>query len=166
MKQMNGQISSVFRMLRRNPGFSATVIFTLALGIAANTAVFTITDAVLLRPFSYKQPDRLVLLDATRKAEGTSNGFTLNRYELIRDHVSSLSGVAVATNDSLNLSGIGDPQQVPVARSSGNFFELLGIAPQVGRVFSDSDARPEASGVIVLSNHCWRTIFGSDPRAV
>lgn len=163
---MHGQINYVFRLLRKNPGFSAIVIFTLALGIAANTAVFTVTDAVLLRPLSYKQPDRLVLLDATRKAEGTSNGFTLNRYELIRDHVRSLSGVAVATNDSLNLSGIGDPQQVPVARSSGNFFELLGIAPQIGRLFNDADARPEATGVIVLSNHCWRTIFGSDPRAV
>ena len=163
---MHAHIHYAFRMLRKNPGFSATVILTLALGIAANTAVFTVTDAVILRPLPYKQPDRLVLLDATRKAQGTSNGFTLNRYELIRDHARSLSGVAVAANDSLNLSGIGDPQQVPVARSSGNFFNLLGIAPQLGRLFNDADARPEASGVIVLSNHCWRTIFGGDPHAL
>jgi putative ABC transport system permease protein len=154
------------RMVERNPGFSFAVVLTLALGIGGNAAVFTVTNAVLLKPLPYTRPNELVLLDVVHKSQGASNGFTLNRYDMLRDHVRSLASVAVATNDSLNLTGAGAPQQVPIARASGNFFETLGISPQLGRLFSESDARPESTGVAVLSDACWRTVFASDASVI
>src|SRR5437667_3345419 len=111
----------------RSPALSLAVVATLAAGIAGNTAVFTLTSATLLRPLPYPRASDLVLLDATRVAERTSNGFTLTRYEMVRDRAGSFSAVAVATSDALNLTGAGEPQQVPVARVSGDFFRTLGI---------------------------------------
>src|SRR5512146_86847 len=127
MKFVGAHLAYAFRMIRRDPGFYFAVVLTLALGIAANTSVFTLTDALVLRPLPYAKPDQLVELDVTRKADGSQNGYTLNRYDMVREHSRSLSSIAVATNDSLNLTGAGLPQQVPVGRVSGNFFQTLGM---------------------------------------
>lgn len=166
MDTLRAHLKYAFRLIRRNPGFSFAVVLTLALGIGGNAAVFTVTNAVLLKPLPYADPDRLVLLDAIHKSQGGSNGFTLNRYEMFRDHSRSLASVAVATSDSLNLTGAGEPQQVPVARASGNFFQTLGVQPQLGRNFSESDSRPEAANVAILSDSTWRTTFVSDPSVL
>jgi putative ABC transport system permease protein len=107
------------RMLRKNFGFSIAAIFTLALGIGANTAIFTVTNALLLRPFPYRDPRQLVSLDAKDKTKDF--GGTLLRYELVRDRNQSFQSVAVWTNDTLNLTGHGEPLQVPVVRVSPNF---------------------------------------------
>jgi hypothetical protein len=124
-------------MLRKSPGFTLTAIITLALGIGGNTAVFTVMNAVLLRGLPYQDPRQLVLINAHHRGDAADDGgtFTLNRYELLRDHNRSFSGVAVAVLDSFNLTGRGDPQQVPVARVSPNFFAVLGLHPQLGRSF-------------------------------
>ena len=166
MKFAGAHLAYALRIIRKDPGFYLAVVVTLALGIAANTAVFTLTDALVLRPLPYAHPEQLVLLEVTLKAEGSSSPATLNRYEMLRDHSHALSSVAVATNDSLNLTGAGLPQQVPVARVSGNFFETLGMQPQIGRLFTGADARPESAGVAVLSESCWRTVFNSDAGIV
>jgi len=154
------------RTARRNPGFSLGVTITLAAGIAGNTSMFTLTNAALFRPLPYARPSELVLLDALRTTERSSNGFTLARYEMVRDHARSFSSVAVATSDALNLTGAGQPQQVSVGRVSGNFFRTLGVQPQLGRLFDDSDARPESPTVVVLTDQCWRTTFGADAAVV
>ena len=115
------------RMLLKNPGFSLAAILTLALGIGGNTAVFTVINALLLKAFPYGDPQQLVLLNTQRRGNNDPGGFTLNRYDLVRGRDRSFSGLAVFTNDSFNLTGHGEPQQVPVARVSPDFFTVLGV---------------------------------------
>ncbi|HEU5403454.1 MAG TPA: ABC transporter permease, partial [Terriglobales bacterium] len=153
------------RFLRINLGFSLAVILTLALGIGANSAVFTVVSALLLRQLPYSKPQDLLLL-AVRQPDGNSAGFSLNRYEMLRDHNRSFSGVAVATSDSMNLTGRGEPAQVAVERVSPNFFSLVGIRPQLGRDFIEEEGRPEGRQVALISSNLWRTHFGSDPSIV
>lgn len=145
------------RMLRRDAGFTAVAVLTLALVIGANTAIFSVTSAMLLRPFPYRQPQQLVSLSV--RDDATEHGGTLLRYELLRDKVRSFAGVAAWTNDNLNLSGAGEPVQVPVGRVTPNFFSLLGVAPELGRTFADEEGRPEGQPVVVLSNAIWRSKF-------
>ena len=154
------------RTLRKSPGFTLSVIATLAIGIAANVAVFTVTSALLLKPLPFRDPHRLLLVDATHKDDGSSNGFTLNRYELFRDNARTLSGLAVAATESMNLSGVGEPQQISVGRISGNFFDVLGVQPQLGRSFTEQDAKPEAKPAVIISHELWQTRFGADPNVV
>jgi putative ABC transport system permease protein len=157
------------RMLRKNPGFTLAAIITLMLGIGGNTAIFTITSALLLRPLPYQEPRQLVLLGTHRQGDSDSNGpnsFSLNRYELLRDRRGSFSDVAVFTNDSLNLTGRGEPQQVPVARASPNFFSLLGVSPQLGRAFADDEGQPAGKPVVMISDALWHDRFGGDQNVI
>src|SRR5262249_1855732 len=135
-------------------------------GTRGHPAVFTPVRAAVLPPLPYAHARELVLLDALRLAEHTSNSFTLTRYEMLRDQARSFSAVAVATGDTLSLAGAGEPQQVPVTRVSGDFFRTLGVAPQVGRLFDESDARPESAGVALLSGAFWGGALGGDPGVV
>ena len=152
------------RMLGRNIGFSLAAIFTLALGIGANTAIFTVTNALLLRPFPYRDPQQLVSVDAKDKTK--DNGITLLRYELVRDHNQSFQSVAVWTNDNANLTGHGEPLQMPMVRVSPNFFSVLGVQPQLGRTFTAKEGRPEGKPVVIISALLWRSRFGGDRDAI
>src|ERR1700722_18923576 len=152
------------RMLRKNLGFTLTAVLTLALGIGANTAIFTVTNALLLRPFPYRDPQQLVSLEAKDKTN--DRGMTLLRYELVRDHNLSFQAVAVWTKDNLNLTGHGEPLQAPVVRVSPNFFSVLGVQPHLGRTFTDEEGRPEGNPVVILSDAMWRTRFGGDPNVI
>lgn len=152
------------RMLVKSPGFTVAAIATLALGIGANTAVFTVTQALLLRPFPYRQPEQLVSL--TAKDASKEFGGTLLRYEMLRDHAQSFSSVAAWANDTLNLSGRGEPMQAAVARVTANFFATLGVQPLLGRVFSEEEGKPEGKPVILISDALWRSHFGADPNIV
>src|ERR1700752_869536 len=100
------------RTLAKTPVFTSAIILTLALGIGANTAIFTVTNALLLRPFPYPHPEQLT--NIASKDDTKDNGITLVRYELVRDVNRSFQSVAVWTSDNLNLAGNGDPVQVPV----------------------------------------------------
>lgn len=151
------------RALIRNKGFTVAAVLTLALGIGANTAIFTVTNALLLRPFPYRDPDRLVSLGANQD-RGAS--MTLPRYELVRDRNQSFESVAVWANDNFNLTGNGEPLQTPVARVSPNFFSLFGIVPQIGRAFTEEEGRPEGQPVAILSDSLWRSRFGADRNIV
>ena len=155
-------IRLALRVLAKNKGVSLAIIATLALAIGANTAVFTVTSALLLKPLPYQQPQRLVLLDALHKDDGGPYGFTLNRLELFRARVRTLSGIAAAVSESMGLSGVGDPVQVSVNRVTGNFFTVLGITPQLGRAFTDADADPGAAPTVIISDSLWRSRFGGD----
>src|SRR5579864_49213 len=155
------------RMLRRNPGFSIAAIVTLALGIGANTAIFTIINALVLRPLPFHNPQEVVGLELQRTGtRSDANEISLNRYEQIRDRNQSFAGVAVAAQDSLNFTGHGDPVQVPVARVSPNFFTVLGINPELGRTFSDQEGRPEGKPVVMISDSLWHTRFGGEPTII
>src|SRR5262245_8789181 len=131
------------RMMIKNPGFSVAAILTLALGIGGNVAMFTIFNAVLLRPLPYSDPQKLVTLSVARKGElETVNPFSIVRFEMIRDHSRSFAGVAAYTVEFFNLTGRGEPQQVHAARVSPNFFDVLGVRPQKGRFFTAEEGEP------------------------
>ena len=157
------------RMLRKNSGFTFAAVLTLALGIGGNTAIFTVTSALLLRPLPLHDPQQLVLINLKR-VEGTketTNGCcTLARFEQLRDRSQSFSGVAAVTNDSLNLTGHGEPEQVSIARVSPNFFQVLGIKPRLGRTFTDDEGRPEGKPVVIISDALWHTRFGGSPDVI
>jgi putative ABC transport system permease protein len=152
------------RTLAKTPLFTLAALLTLALGIGANTAIFTVTDALLLRPFPYRDADQLV--NIVSKDDAKDNGGTLLRYELIRDNARSFQAIAVWASDNLNLSGEGDPIQVPVARVSPSFFEALNIAPQLGRVFTQDEGTPPGRPVVLLSEAFWRSRYHGDPNIV
>jgi putative ABC transport system permease protein len=165
---LSNDLRFAWRMLLKSPGFTLTAIITLALGIGGNTAVFTVMNAVLLRALPYEDPRQLVLIKAHHRGDAADDDgtFTLNRYELVRDHNRSFSGVTVATLDSFNLTGRGDPQQVPVARVSPNFFAVLGLHPQLGRSFTDEEGQPGGKPVVMITNALWHSRFGADPRVI
>ena len=152
------------RMLRKSSGFATVAIFTLALGIGANTAIFTVTSVLLLRPFPYRDPQQLITVDA--KDEGKDFGGTLLRYELLRDHSQSFQSVAAWANDNFNVTGHGEPLQAPVARVTANFFSLLGVQPELGRAFTADEGRPEGKFVVILSDSFWRSRFGGDRNII
>jgi putative ABC transport system permease protein len=152
------------RVLRKNPAFTVAAILTLALGIGANTAIFTVTNALLLRPFPYRDPERLVSV-GPKDQSGELPG-TLLRYEMLRDRNQSFEGVAAFATDNFNLTGRGEPLQVPIARTSANFFSLLGVQPQLGRTFTEDEGRPEGKPVVMLSDALWRSRFNADPNII
>lgn len=152
------------RILRKNPGFVVAAIIILALGIGANTAMFTVASALLLRPVPYHDPEQLVSLSVKDKA--TDYGGTLLRYELVRDRSQSFQNVAAWTSDTLDLTGHGEPLQVSVARVTPSFFPMLGMQPKLGRVFSDEEGRPDGAHVVMLSDAIWHSRFGGDPNIV
>jgi putative ABC transport system permease protein len=153
------------RLLRKNPGFSVAAILTLALGIGGNTAIFTITNAALLRPLPYRDPQQLVLLDAQQK-DGASRCCTLGWSELIRDRNQSFSAVAVGAPDNFNLTGRGEPEQLAAARVSPGFFELMGVQPQLGRAFLAGDGQAGGRLVIMVSDALWHSRFGGDRNVI
>ena len=151
------------RMLRKNPGFAIAAIFTLALGIGGNTAIFTITSSVLLKALPYDSPQQLISVDVQSK-DGQSHCCSLNRFDSVHDHSQSFSGVVAAANDNFNLTEQGEPLQVPSARVSADFFQVLGVKPQLGRFFQSEEGQPAGKPVIVISDELWHTRFGGDPN--
>jgi putative ABC transport system permease protein len=165
MRLLLANLTFGLRMLFKSPGFTVTTIATLAIGIGANTALFTVTNALLLRPFPYRNPGELVTVTARDKAKDF--GGTLMRYELLRDQGRSFASVAVWANDNLNLSGNGEEAlQVPVARISPSFFSTLGVHPALGRIFTEDEGRPDGKLVVMLSDALWRSRYHADPNIV
>src|ERR1051326_1305105 len=157
-----------FRSLLKNPGFTLAAVLTLALGIGANTAIFTVTSSALLKPLPYQDPSRLVLLATQRRGSRgqAQGGISLNRYDMLRARSRSFAGLSVFASDSFNLTGGGEPEQVPIARVSPSFFSVLGLKPQMGRVFTEDEGRPEGKFVVMISDRLWHTRFGGDPSIV
>jgi predicted permease len=153
-----------FRILAKSPAFAAVAILTLALGIGANTAIFTVANALLLRPLPYADPSRLALLFADRR--GQLQGFSYLRYSLLREQTHSFSGVAAFASDTFNLTGRGDPEQLSSARVSANFFDVLGVRPEFGRVFAANGDQPGAKPEVIISHSLWQRRFGSAPDII
>ncbi|HET9364794.1 MAG TPA: ABC transporter permease, partial [Candidatus Angelobacter sp.] len=156
------------RTLLKNPGFTLAAVLTLALGIGANTAIFTVTSSALLKPFPYRDPSRLVLLATARRGNRAEaqGGISLNRYDMLRARSRSFAGLSVFATDSFNLTGGGEPEQVPIARVSPNFFSVLGLKPRLGRTFTEDEGKPEGKFVVMISDKLWQTRFGGDPGIV
>ncbi|HST77676.1 MAG TPA: ABC transporter permease, partial [Verrucomicrobiae bacterium] len=156
------------RTLVKNPGFTLAAVLTLALGIGANTAIFTVTSSALLKPLPYQDPSRLVLLATQHRGTRgeAQSAFSLNRYDMLRARSRSFAGLSVFASDSFDLTGGGEPEQVPIARVSPNFFSVLGLRPQLGRVFTEDEGRPEGKLVVMISDRLWHTRYGGDPSIV
>src|SRR5437764_4554894 len=147
------------RMLRKSPAFTLTAIAVLALGIGATTAIFSVVHSVLLRPLAFSEPDRLVMV-WERKPSGGTNVIQTQNFLDWRARNRSFSQISCIYGLSMNLSGDGDPVQVPGMRVSAGFFELLRTAPAIGRAFATGDEAPGAPRVAVLSYGFWQRRFG------
>jgi putative ABC transport system permease protein len=149
------------RVLRRTPLFSVITIVTLALGIGANTSIFTLVNAALLRPVPYAGADRLVLLWSTDERAGTREiSASYPDFESWRDGTQSFEHMAALTSRAVTLGGAEQPELVPAIQTTTAFFRALGVEPIAGRVFTDSDAAAEAPATAVLSDSAWNRQFG------
>jgi predicted permease len=145
------------RTLLKSPGFAAVAIFTLAVGIGANTAIFSVANALLLRPLPYVQPDRLVLLNLQKKDFGKGGSrLSWPRFTQIRDAQQSFSSIAAVTNEDFTLTGRGDPEQLAAARVSWNFFDTLGIHMAAGRGFRVEEDRAGGDNVAIVPFGRWQ----------
>ena len=153
-----------WRMLWKNPGFTAVAVLTLALGIGACTAIFSVTDTILLRPLPYFQPERLVTVTETLPKMGTDViGVAAGEYQDYRSQNRSFSEVAAFQSAGFNLTGEGQPVRVNAARISASAFPLLQVSPELGRTFTEQEDRNSAERVVVLSHQLWQHNYGSDP---
>jgi putative ABC transport system permease protein len=166
---MDGLLADVrhgLRLLRKSPGFSVVFIATLALGIGANTAIFSTVDAVLLRALPYAQPDRVVMVWEDASAIGfPRNTPAPGNYADWARLNRSFSGMAATRGASASLTGDGAPEQVLGRGATPNFFPVLGVRPMLGRTFTDDEDRAHAQ-VVVISYGLWQRRYGGDPSIV
>jgi putative ABC transport system permease protein len=158
-------IRYALRTMMRAPGFATTAALTLAVGIGANTAIFTVVYALLLKPLPFRDADRLVYVHDTFPAVANAS-VSLAKFLALRDGNRTLSSFAATAPGSLTITGIGDPQQLGVTRVTGDFFDVLGVAPLAGRVIARSDDLTNAAPVIVLTWGAWQRLFGGAPDIV
>jgi predicted permease len=155
------------RLLRKNPGFTAVAILTLALGIGANTAVFSVVNAVVLRPLPYKDSSRLVQVTTnTAMFPGFVLGDSWIAYEQIQKNVTAFEHTTAYRQAQMNLTAAGSPARLSVIRASDGFFDLFGVTPEMGRLLVSSDQTANQGRVAVLSDALWRTHFGADPSVI
>jgi putative ABC transport system permease protein len=156
------------RQLGRNRGFTATVILTLALSIGANTAVFSVLNALMLKKLPYFQPERMGTIYTRITGpvpEDERHNLNGEQWELLRDSVPSLvSAISGTRTSGVNLQADSHVQYVRAGRISAHYFDVLGIQPVVGRSFSETEDRPHGPKVAVLSYGLWRSAFGSNPN--
>jgi putative ABC transport system permease protein len=155
------------RMLRTQPGFTLIAVLTLALGIGANTAIFSIVNAVLLRPFPYQAPERLVILLERVSGKGTGFSPSYPNFADWRAQNTVFASIsAVRQNESFNLTGAGEPERLQGRRVSAEFFSTLGVKPLVGRDFLAEEDRADAAPAVILSYSLWQRRFGNDPSVI
>ncbi|MGO8818164.1 MAG: ADOP family duplicated permease [Terriglobia bacterium] len=156
------------RQLRKNPGFTAVAVFTLALGIGANTAMFSVVNAVLFDPLPYREPSRLVTLWDTSTAFGSPapGSMTDPDYVELRAQNQVFDDAAAFHGQTFNLTGAGEPERLLGASVSPHLFHLLGVAPALGRGFASDEEQAGQGNVVLLSYQLWERRFGANPAAV
>ncbi len=156
------------RTLGKNPGFTAVAVLTLALGIGANTAIFSVVENVLLRPLPYPQPGNLVQIWNTYPPQAPRAGLSPGDYADWRQQNASFSemGGYAHISQGFNLTGEGEPQRVLGSYASAGLFPLLGIHLAAGHYFVEEEDRAGSSPVVILSHHLWQSRFGGDPAVV
>ena len=153
------------RTMRKNPAFALTAVFTLALGIGGNTAIFTVIRSVLLKPLEYRDPDRLVYLSIDNPRRNVQDAsFTELRLKEMRAAAKSFDGLgAYGRPDTVTISGRGEPEALKAARVSANFLDILGVQPVLGRSFRSEEDQHGGPPVAMISSGLWGRRFGSDP---
>lgn len=151
------------RTLRKSLGFLSIAILTLALGIGANMALFTVVDAVLLRPLPFSEPDRLVRIFADFRGSGAEDvGFSEPEYEDLRDRSGVFDQVSVLFPASAALRGADHAERIELLVTSASYFRLLGTKPAIGHVYGEADAKPGFSECVVISDALWKRQFGGE----
>jgi len=168
---MSGDVRYALRSFLKTPGLAAVIVLTLAVGIGANTAIFSVVNTLLLQPLPYTDADRLAViwehnLPRDRKNNVVSPGNFIHWREMQHSFVdlAAVSGMQ-SLNLKVTLTGAGEPEEVPVQAVSASFFPLLGVQPARGRAFTAEEDRPQ-SRVVVLGDRLWRRRYGADPSIV
>jgi putative ABC transport system permease protein len=152
------------RMLLKNPGFTLIAVLTLALGIGANTAIFSVINGVLLGSLPYPHPEQLAMVWCDNKRQGIPDDITsYPNFVDWRDRNKTFQGMAGVTDDTYNLTGRGEPEEIRAASVSPNFFQLLGVNPVRGRGFTAEEEQPGRDRIAILSHSLWQRHFGGDP---
>ena len=156
-----------FRQLGKSPGFTLVAVLTLALGIGANTAIFSIINAVLLRPLPYPDADRIMVLNESA-GPGQDFAVALPDYLDWRNDNTVFEHLAATHKESRNLSGIPgrDPERISGAAVTRNFFNVVGLSPEIGRTFSEDEDKAGAPPVVVISDRLWRRAFNANPSVL
>jgi putative ABC transport system permease protein len=155
------------RQLLKTPGFTLVAILTLALGIGANVAAFSIVDGVLLRPLPFPQPGQLVrVYDDLRSSNTRDVGMSVPQFWDYRDRAGIFQDISVVWSTPANLTGVDLPQRIEALATSGNYFTMLGVRPQIGSVFTQKDEVPGFINAVVLSDGFWRRQYGADPSVI
>lgn len=155
------------RVLRNAPGFTLVAVIALALGIGANTTIFSAINALLLHPFSFREIDQLVMIWESRpKVEVERNAAAFANYLDVKNQGASFTAVAASTNWWANLTEGDQPERVEGVNASAQFFNVLGVNPAVGRAFSPEEEQPGRDPVVIISDGLWRRRFGGDAAVV
>ncbi len=155
------------RTLRKNRGFAAVAVLTLALGIGANTAIFSVVNAVILRPLPYPHPDEMVQVTAAWKDGGVVDSFTVPEFEFYRDHASAFQAMAgYRGGGDLEIKRSGASEWVKSLRVTDGFFQVLGVSPALGREIVRDETLPGSAQTVILSDSLWRSAFGGDRSVI
>jgi putative ABC transport system permease protein len=155
------------RVLLKKPAFTAIVVLALAIGIGANTAIFSVVNAILLRPLPYKNFDRISMIWMDNPKLGVAEDWhSYPNYVDYKQQNQVYEDMAAFNNRSFNLTGVGDPVRILGAWNTASLFSVLGVEPSMGRVFTEEEEEPGKDLVVVLSNGLWRSRFGSNPNAI
>jgi hypothetical protein len=156
-----------FRGLAKSPGFTAAALLSLAIGISANTAIFSIVNTLLLRPLPYKDANRLVILWNRSPGLGiTEDWFSTAQYFDIKTEHHGFEDVAIAIGGNENLTGDGAPERVGTIHVSSNLLPMLGVEPARGRLFVSTEDANGSAGTAILGYGMWVRRYGSDPRVI
>lgn len=156
-----------FRSLAGAKGLTITVVFTLALGIGANAAIFTLVRGVLLRPLVNRDENRLIYIRQSARGQGTENAvFSVPEMEDLRQRVKSLSAFGDFSTIGFTLNGLGEPREVRAGVVGGTYFDVMGLRPVLGRLLDMRDGGPSAAGAVVLTYRFWTTALHSDPTVL
>jgi predicted permease len=164
MEILFNDVRYAFRIMRRSPGFTLIIILTLALGIGANTAIFSIVNGVLLRPLPFRDPDRLVRIYFDAPGVGLHDiRFAEPELEDLQKHAGIFEGVSVVFPSSTNLTGAENPERLELLGTNTNYFSMLGVKPEIGRLLGEQDWAPGFGLQVVISDSLWRRSYGGDP---
>ena len=157
-------LTFAWRQCRTRPGFTIAAVLTLGLGIGATTAIFSVVHAVVLKPYAYADPDRVLLAYSTFR--GNQGAWSVGNFDYFRQRVTSVEEFAADVGTNFNLSDNGEPERIFGDRCTWNYFKLYGINAEYGRTFNKEEDQPGRNKVVILSHRLWQRRFGSDPSIV
>src|SRR4051812_2147914 len=161
------RLNQILRRLLKMPGFTAVAVITLAIGIGANTAIFSVIDGVLLKPLPYPNPDELINLD--HSAPGVNiphTGMAPFLYYAYREDGRVFQDVGIWTSDTVSVTGIAQPEEVRSLHVTDGVLPMLGVQPLLGRVFTKADDSPDTQETVILTAGYWRSKFGGDSSII